>query len=210
MRAPYRTRSRAFRGISEVEKSLFPPVTLFPVHSLPYIEATIRESMRFEPLAPDGVPHQALADTEFRGYTIPKVNVFVSDNRGIIEINNKCMFERTHLTTDESIQGTIVYGSLNGCHMDETAFKHPEIFDPERFLDENGRFSPRLDKSMPFSGGKRLCAGETFARNALFLLTASVAQNFNLGVLDGGKMPMTTVTCFTQHLPDFWLEFLPR
>lgn len=42
--------------------------------SLPYIEATIRESMRYDTLVPSGLPHTATADTKFMGYDIPKVN----------------------------------------------------------------------------------------------------------------------------------------
>lgn len=41
--------------------------------SLPYVEATIRESLRHETLVPSGLPHTATADTTFMGYNIPKV-----------------------------------------------------------------------------------------------------------------------------------------
>lgn len=33
--------------------------------------------MRFETLVPSGVPHQAMVDTEFEGFTIPKGTVIV-------------------------------------------------------------------------------------------------------------------------------------
>lgn len=41
--------------------------------SLPYVEATIRESIRHEILNPSGLPHTALTDTNLMGYDIPKV-----------------------------------------------------------------------------------------------------------------------------------------
>lgn len=94
--------------------------------------------------------------------------------------------------------------------MDKTIFTEPEVFQPERFLDEYGRFSPKLDKSLPFSAGKRLCAGETFARNTLFLLTATIAQNFNVTMPKGEKMPMDMRSAFVVYLPDFWLELSAR
>lgn len=94
--------------------------------------------------------------------------------------------------------------------MDETVFKQPDVFQPKRFLDENGCFSPKLDKSLPFSAGKRVCAGETFARNTLFLLTAAIAQNFNIAMPEGEQMPLKTSTGFLRQLPDFWMEFSPR
>ncbi|XP_055296744.1 probable cytochrome P450 304a1 [Sitodiplosis mosellana] len=45
--------------------------------NLPYSEACIREIMRFETLVPSGLPHKALVDTEFLGYTIPKGTVIM-------------------------------------------------------------------------------------------------------------------------------------
>lgn len=107
-------------------------------------------------------------------------------------------------------QGTILYGSLDGAHKDETVFKQPDVFRPERFLDTSGRFSPKLDKSLPFSAGKRLCAGETFARNTLFLMTATIVQNFNLKMPVGEEMPLQTDTGFIVRLPDYWMEFAAR
>lgn len=103
-----------------------------------------------------------------------------------------------------------MFGSIHASHMDETVFKQPKVFQPERFLDENGRFSPKLDKSLPFSAGKRLCAGETFARNTLFLITAAIAQNFNIAMPKGEEMPPNTDTGFILHLPDYWMEFSAR
>lgn len=41
--------------------------------SMPYIEATIRESLRHETLVPSNLPHTAVADTTIKGYDIPKV-----------------------------------------------------------------------------------------------------------------------------------------
>lgn len=47
--------------------------TLADRRSLPYVEATIRESLRHDVLIPSGFPHTATADTNFQGYDIPKV-----------------------------------------------------------------------------------------------------------------------------------------
>ena len=52
-------------------------------------------------------------------------------------------------------------------------------FDPERFLDADGKFIPKLNASyMPFSLGKRSCLGESIARTELFLFTAQLAHKF--------------------------------
>ncbi|OCH92626.1 CyP450 monooxygenase [Obba rivulosa] len=39
--------------------------------SLPYIDALCRESMRWQPVTPLGLPHRSLDDDEYRGYLIP-------------------------------------------------------------------------------------------------------------------------------------------
>lgn len=56
-----------------IAKSLF--LYLVTCCSLPYLEATLREIMRFETLVPSGLPHRALNDTSFMGYDIPKVRL---------------------------------------------------------------------------------------------------------------------------------------
>lgn len=41
--------------------------------SLPYTEATLRETMRKDTFVPLGIVHRTIEDTKFRGYDIPKV-----------------------------------------------------------------------------------------------------------------------------------------
>jgi cytochrome P450 len=40
--------------------------------NLPYIEATVKEVLRWHPVAPMALPHTSTADDEFEGYFIPK------------------------------------------------------------------------------------------------------------------------------------------
>ena len=40
--------------------------------SLPFIDAILRESLRWQRVLPLGVAHRATADDEYRGYFIPK------------------------------------------------------------------------------------------------------------------------------------------
>ena len=41
------------------------------VDSLPYVEATILELLRYKTLAPLALPHRTMNDTEIGGYFIP-------------------------------------------------------------------------------------------------------------------------------------------
>lgn len=96
-------------------------------------------------------------------------------------------------------------------HKDDS-WDRPEIFLPDRFLDENGKFSPSLDKSFPFGAGKRLCAGETFARNSMFLVAAALIQHFNFELPKNGKMPdpKDAHTGILRSTTDYRLKFVPR
>jgi len=46
-------------------------VSRFLLHSLPYVEATILELLRYKTLVPFSVPHRTMKDTEVGGYFIP-------------------------------------------------------------------------------------------------------------------------------------------
>lgn len=110
------------------------------------------------------------------------------------------------------LQGTIVFASLSGCNEDPTVWKEPEKFQPERFLDENGKLSLSLDHSLPFGAGRRLCAGETFARNTYFLIAAAFIQNFDFDVAPNSRMPTLdeTHTGLARVAPTYWLSVKPR
>ena len=55
--------------------------------------------------------------------------------------------------------GHPVISSIQG----EDTWKDPQRFDPERFLDGEGRFK-KDERVIPFSTGKRQCPGEGVAR----------------------------------------------
>lgn len=39
---------------------------------LPYIEAVVKETLRWHPVAPMGIPHMSIEDDMYEGYHIPK------------------------------------------------------------------------------------------------------------------------------------------
>ncbi|XP_077130957.1 cytochrome P450 2K1-like [Ranitomeya variabilis] len=72
---------------------------------------------------------------------------------------------------------TEVIPFLTSVLYDKTQWKTPYDFNPNHFLDENGKFV-RHDAFMPFSVGRRACAGESLARMELFLFFTGLLQAF--------------------------------
>ncbi|XP_075175298.1 cytochrome P450 2K4-like [Anomaloglossus baeobatrachus] len=74
-------------------------------------------------------------------------------------------------------KGIEVIPFLTSVLYDKTQWKTPFEFNPNHFLDENGKFV-RHDAFMPFSVGRRACAGESLAKMELFLFFTGLLQAF--------------------------------
>ncbi|KAK4873532.1 hypothetical protein RN001_015561 [Aquatica leii] len=79
---------------------------------------------------------------------------------------------------------TIILGSLQGALLDENAgWSNPYEFMPERFMKNGNVEVPEY--FIPFGYGKHRCLGEVLARANVFLIIASLLQNFNFTALPG-------------------------
>ncbi|NXV72319.1 CP2K6 protein, partial [Atlantisia rogersi] len=72
---------------------------------------------------------------------------------------------------------TYVIPLLASVLRDKSQWEKPDIFYPENFLDSEGKFVKK-EAFMPFSTGRRICAGETLAKMELFLFFTSLLQRF--------------------------------
>ncbi|KAM4695594.1 cytochrome P450 2G1-like [Rhinophrynus dorsalis] len=108
-------------------------------------------------------------------------------------------------------KGTDVYPLLCTVLRDPTQFATPDKFNPGHFLDEKGHFK-RHDAFVPFSTGKRVCAGESLARMELFLFLTNILQNFTLksqkNFTDADIMPK--MTGFSNVPIAYEISFVPR
>ncbi|GAB6023743.1 hypothetical protein CHUAL_008499 [Chamberlinius hualienensis] len=87
---------------------------------------------------------------------------------------------------------TMVIPNLRAVHYDQKLWGDPENFRPERFIGSNGEcFKPEY--LLPFSIGKRACAGEPLAKMELFLFFVSLIQHFTFLPSKESKMNFESV-----------------
>lgn len=96
--------------------------------------------------------------------------------------------------TDSSIGGHLVHRgarvlvNLWSIHHDPQHWDKPDLFTPERFLDEQGqRVTPAC--FLPFGAGPRVCVGESLARVELFLFLSSLLQRMSFRAPEGAGLP---------------------
>ena len=70
---------------------------------------------------------------------------------------------------------TAVISSLYHVMHDPVHFKNPDVFRPERFLNQEGEFV-HDDHVVPFGIGKRVCLGESLANSELFIFFVMLLQ----------------------------------
>lgn len=105
----------------------------------------------------------------------------------------------------------MIFPMLGPILHDSKEFPNPEKFDPGHFLNANGTFK-KSDFFMPFSAGKRICAGEGLARVELFIFLTSILQNFTLKpVVDRNKIDITPLITSVSNMPQpYEVSFVPR
>lgn len=74
---------------------------------------------------------------------------------------------------------TTVLISLHSVFKDKSIWGDPDVFRPERFLDENGNLVIH-EKLFPFGLGRRRCLGETLARSCIFAFFVGILKEFSV------------------------------
>ncbi|XP_078141652.1 cytochrome P450 2J2-like [Centroberyx gerrardi] len=106
-------------------------------------------------------------------------------------------------------KGTAIMTNLSSVLFDKNEWETPDTFNPEHFLDSEGRFR-RREAFLPFSAGKRVCIGEHLARMELFLFFAALLQRFTISPVPGEMPSMEGVMGFTHSPEEFKMLALPR
>uniref|UniRef100_H3BY93 Cytochrome P450, family 2, subfamily AD, polypeptide 2 n=1 Tax=Tetraodon nigroviridis TaxID=99883 RepID=H3BY93_TETNG len=106
-------------------------------------------------------------------------------------------------------KGSAITTLLSSVLFDKDEWETPDVFNPNHFLDSEGRFRKR-DAFLPFSAGKRVCIGEQLAKFELFLFFTSILQRFKLSPVPGQMPSMEGVLGFTYSPQSFRLIAVPR
>ncbi|KAG9467192.1 hypothetical protein GDO78_015445 [Eleutherodactylus coqui] len=106
-------------------------------------------------------------------------------------------------------KGTVVFPLLNSVLKDKTHFKKPDEFYPEHFLDSSGNLM-KNEAFIPFSLGKRSCAGETLAKMELFLFFTTLLQNFTFQAPPGATLDLTPGPGTTNGPKPYEICAVPR
>ncbi|KAG8445787.1 hypothetical protein GDO86_010538, partial [Hymenochirus boettgeri] len=93
-------------------------------------------------------------------------------------------------------KGTYVMPLLTSVLKDKSLFEKPDEFHPQHFLDSEGNFV-KNEAFLPFSAGKRSCAGENLAKMELFLFFTRLLQNFIFQPPPGAVLDLTPAVGFT-------------
>ncbi|KZT58472.1 cytochrome P450 [Calocera cornea HHB12733] len=156
------------------------PPTLEDKPKLPYMEAVLKETMRWKPGVPLGVPHLASETCEYRGYTFQAGTIFIdnlwSQTRDPDLYSDPEQFDPTRF-------------------LDDTGALRP--VNPDTRADQLG-----------FGHGRRVCPGRDFALNTMFIACAYMlwAFRFDWPVDEHGNK----MVCDEDDFRDTTLTVSPR
>ncbi|GLT58099.1 hypothetical protein SLA2020_310210 [Shorea laevis] len=118
------------------------------IRNLVYLQAILKETMRLYPAGPLSVPHESMEDCTVSGYHIPA--------------------------------GTRLFINIYKIHHDPKVWSDPYEFQPQRFLTSHKNVDVRGQnfELIPFSSGRRMCPGVTFALQVMQFALANLLRSF--------------------------------
>ncbi|KAJ6579508.1 cytochrome P450 [Mycena vulgaris] len=147
--------------------------------SLPYVNALVKEVMRWRTVTALGTPHRLTADDVYNGFLLPKDSIIIGNAFAIMH--------------------------------DETLFRDPDAFMPDRYLDPSTK---SLD--VIFGFGSRICPGRHLARSSIWITIVSILSTFMISKAmdnDGHEIEVSAeeVTSGVVSFPvPFKCKILPR
>lgn len=100
-------------------------------------------------------------------------------------------------------KGTTILFNFWRIHLDPRDWKEPDLFNPKRFLDENGKFVgwDALKCFRPFGEGRRMCLGHALGKMQLLIVASKLLYRFKLKVPPGKPTPTLEGTMSAVRYP---------
>ncbi|KAF2703545.1 putative cytochrome P450 [Pleomassaria siparia CBS 279.74] len=147
------------------------------VGTLPYLQAIMKESLRIASGVCGRMPRRNMAAT--MSYTAPSGETYVFP------------------------PGTIMSMSIRDIHFNESIFKEPNEFNPDRWLTKDAEELAILEKHLvPFGKGVRQCIGLELAKQEILLVAANLFWKYDFDLFETTQWDVTT-----EH--DFFAPFGP-
>ncbi|PAV57851.1 hypothetical protein WR25_16506 [Diploscapter pachys] len=141
------------------------------------IQAKVREEI-IRVVGHDRLP--SLADKTNMPYTQAVIHEIQRHSNMVPFLGYHRCTESTMLFDTFIPKDTLVWGQIYSILKNDPSFDKPEKFHPDRFLNDDGKSlnKEKLDRLIPFSIGRRSCAGESLARLELFIIFSSLLQKY--------------------------------
>ncbi|OJA08606.1 hypothetical protein AZE42_07139 [Rhizopogon vesiculosus] len=163
--------------------------------SLPQLHAFLWEALRWRPVIPD-FPILQLKILFGMDITFPRAQ----QSMGVI--GKVLLYDTRHL----------VYCFFRAISRDPIAFPDPESFDPQRWLDSEGRLRDDMNmKLFTYGFGRRICPGMHLANNSLYISLAFLLWSFRIAqrpdaLIDTHAFGDTLMS----HAAPFEVDFIPQ
>ncbi|EJT97961.1 cytochrome P450 [Dacryopinax primogenitus] len=158
--------------------------------NLPYVNALIKEILRWAPSVPMGLPHRLIQDDEYNGYRIPKDTILLTNI--------------WHMNRDSA-----TYPDAPDC------FRPDRFLGPDPAPHGFSTSNTQEFGSPAFGFGRRVCPGEHFAFPSLFILCASILATMDISpAMDAAGNPILPQVQFSSgviaHPKPFRCNITPR
>jgi len=107
-------------------------------------------------------------------------------------------------------KGTLILVNMKEILNDPENYEEPSVFKPERFLGDweaQGILDPR---TVTFGYGRRVCPGNKFAQQSLWILMTSVLATFNISAMKGETLKYELVDGMVTFPKPFKCSIKPR
>ena len=160
------------------------------------------------------VPHDRLPRLEDKA-ELPYVEAFIME---VLRCANIVPLAFPHAVTADNVvlhgykipKDTPIIFNLDSVLKDPDVFENPLQFNPERFIDGDGKvFRPK--EFIPFGIGRRICIGKAVAKMNLFLFLTAMIKQVDFTLPDGQSEPdMEGVLGITYAPKPFKVRAIPR